>query len=248
MAINIFDIQTIEDFYEYIEIELGAPVIHQEMSIKHLDHAIKKAIQYYISNTGINSTDQKVIKLKVDKNNVNNIILDSSVTNVESIHIKPVGSGGVFDTGVIFDSYSLRNLQYETSSGFNLIGFEIYSQYMSLIQNHFMDGQIFKFNPETGKIIITPTPKIGDEIIMVVDMHFDWNSPLYFNNLFIQQLAVAWAKYYWGFILQKYGDREISGGINVNAGDIFTEGKDSIKELEEKFKEENSFSSYFTMG
>lgn len=245
MSSNIFDIQTIDDFYDYIEIELGSPVIDQEMDIKHLEHSVKKAIQFYIDKSGIGSTAQKTIKLLVT--DPHNIELPSGVTSVGKIYNGGKGNAN-FDTKVLFDKYALSCKTPSRKQRYDLVSKQIYGEYMTLIENHFSGGTIKSYSSDTNILNMNPTPKVGDELIIEVNMSFDWNSPIYFNNIWVQEYAVALAKKYWGWILLKYENRGLTGGATINARDIHEAGVSGIEKLEQEFIDQNTFSGYMSVG
>jgi len=239
----MLNLQTLEDMYEYIETSLGSPVIQIEISVKHLNLAIDKAIKFYTEKGGIGSTSQKVLRVTVT--DPDNIKLPDEIMNVSKVY---TGSNSAFDTGILFDHYSLYGT-YPCGTytiGYNLIGYEIFAQYRTMIENHFMKPQLMTFDPGTKQLLLTPKPAVGDEIIFIADARLPDYDPAYLNNQFIMDYAVAWSNYYWQFILAKYGDRGLSGGITVNAR--LEDAKAEIERLEEQFRVEYSESPYISVG
>jgi len=243
----IINIQTYDEFVNYILVELGHPIIHQEVAKIQVKHAIDKALRYYISKTSMESTRRKVIKITID--DPTSIVLPAGTMAINEVLKSKSGTlSARFGEGVLFDDYSLAWRSGSSYNNYDIISYELYAEYATMVENHFSGGVKFEFSSESRELNIVPTPKIGDEIFLEVEARYDIDSPVYYNNIWIRAYAVAWSKSYWGFNLSKFGDRQLSGGANVNANFIYTEGKSDVEALEEKFKSEYSAGSDLYVG
>lgn len=68
---------------------------------------------------------------------------------------------------------------------------------------------------------------------------------LFTDNLFIKYVT-AWAKLQQGNLMGRY-DWQLPGGVKINYGDMVSQGKEEMKEVEEEVKGMNNNSSFFVM-
>jgi len=222
---KLFNILTVEDFYQYIAVELGAPILKQEVHLLHLEHAVKRAIEYYLENSSMVSSNRQTMSITVT--DPNNIIVPDEVKYIIGVHSATSSNARSY-----LDRIESNLMLYQ--GNFQLIDILIQEQYISLFENHFSKPTGHTFHKDSRKLEVIPKPLVGDEIIIDCGVDLKWDSLFFLNNWWIRDYATALTFGYWATVTSKYGNPIVQGEVTINS-DYFKSEYDTRKEKLEEF-------------
>jgi hypothetical protein len=245
-------IQSLEQMKDYIQIELGAPIVTVEIDrVKQMPQFIDDSIQLfqrynsdegsYLSyaifqtSAGVNEYDlsgyeagfDMEISLGVD--GINTLFAPSH----ELLYSDFIKKGSVFGT-----------MSPDYSPGMVMTSYDTAMLYLKEIKNTF--GKMFtvQYNSNKGKLIITPTPM--EAATGVIYMYKREDAINLYNHPLVKQIIMAKAKMQWGTnLLRKYSNVNMPDGLNVNGQQIYDEGKAEFTEIMDNLKLENPGPDFF---
>lgn len=254
MAIN-----TLAQFRDYIRRELGGgsftnisedePTINVEMSVAQLNQAIEKSISYaarYLFGEG-NYEDFYILTLAAGVSAYSLSALDA----IGALDYTFAGGSSTGPTSVFVPAAQITQTDFFYSNlvnnGLGLTTYEVYLSYFEQIQEAFSVRYRINFIPARSMITITPTPT--EQIVGALRVFRKEISIELYNNILVQELAIANAKIIWGGALSKMKNAELPGGGNF--GDFGTtiksEGREDKEKIIEKMQSE-SYGGWFTTG
>ena len=239
MSINI---TTIEEFRDYVKIELGAPVICVEVSNDQIDHSIFKAIDVFNRYNYSEGNYEDFIVVSVSAGTsaydmpsdiseaIEFVIQDSKgintlFTNQHNLLYNDWVVNGNYPGGNGSNNYSgLELAQYDTSM-----------MQLQEVKDRF--GSLYRavINPNTKKLNLVPTPQENGTAL--VNVYRKTSALTLYNNFLVRELAVAYTMKIWGRNLKKTVI-QLPGGGSVNGDSIFQDAKEDIERIIEDIKGE----------
>ena len=117
----------------------------------------------------------------------------------------------------------------------DLIGFELLSEKMKMIDIKFRQETGFNFNTTTHQIQFVPTPEENAVYgLRVYKMNDPYDHPDIYNNDWFKKYVVALFREQWGDNLTKYTGVPLPGGGSLNGEGIRQKGENDKKALEEE--------------
>lgn len=142
----------------------------------------------------------------------------------------------------IFDIYDLTSTQ--------LIYYEQMMEHLSLLNFELNANPSFEFNRHEGYVYPTCNWSIdvveGDYMILQVYRLLDPKKvPELWNNTWLKRYAIALVKVQFANNLKKYGGIQLAGGVTLNGAEMYQEGIQEKKELEEELYRDLPPSAFF---
>ena len=247
-------IESLGDFREYIQFNLGAPINCIELTTDQYDTAICDAIgiftrymygeavyQDYMAFTvsaGTSAYDlsaydegtlEDVIDFDVSEgfHFVSDFFGDKSVPG-GSFYNQSYGSGGSVSQGL--------------GEGRLMAGIDLAMLYGKEFYNQF--GRYYRtdYRQATGTLTIIPTPT--QTITGLLTVYKREKSRHLYNNILLKKLAVALAMKIWGRVLKKY-TVELPGGGSINGAEIYQDGVAEEEKVMEQIMGEAEQPSFF---
>lgn len=233
-----------------VEERLGMPVIEHNLDNAHIIRAIEDAIRKFADNSHrgtfkryimINSTEE----INVNGLNINTLMEDNTIEQY----------GGICEITDAFASDSLYqnnfwNLaRYQSDYNKNLYNFSnnYYKTDIAIFNMYNADSfkkLNFIVNKQTGDIKIQHDLK--QTKVFILEVFFYYNSDDILENQWVKEYATALAKIKWGNITSKYRNLVLSGGVEINASSLISEGRyDREQLLEELRQDANPLECFF---
>jgi hypothetical protein len=122
------------------------------------------------------------------------------------------------------------------SEGMVLAGYNIATNYLEDIRDTFSTIYLAQYSDARQEFTLIPTPTTsGTGLITVYRKETAANL---YNNILVKELAVAKAKYLWGFQLGKFTMTLPSGGT-INGNEIKQDGKEEMEKIMERIRTES---------
>lgn len=225
---------------DYILRDLGAPVLKINVDKDQIDDRIDDALnrfwQYHTD--GMQRTYYKHV-ITAPEIAAQQITLPTSVMSV--LRVLPLDGQ---------DILSINNLQYVMYitdimdiRRFNGEGLSAYANtlsYLNTIDNLFNYEKVVEFNVhsnilsmETDWSVITPGQYMLVECYIALDP--DMFSSIW-SDYWFRRYATALIKRQWGWNLIKYGNNTLPGGVQINSEEIYREGVQLCKDLEDELE------------
>jgi hypothetical protein len=131
----------------------------------------------------------------------------------------------------------------------DLVGFELLSEKMKMIDIKFRQETGYNFNRTTHQIHFIPTPEENAVYgLRVYKMNDPYDYPDIFNDDWVKKYVVALFREQWGVNLGKYSNVPLPGGGSLNASGILSKGEQQRKELEDELRSTHSLPVDIIMG
>ena len=238
-----------QEFTNFIKRKLGEPFVQIEVSPEQFDDIIDQALLFYTENI-FEGQKNKILILdtvsgQLEYNlgqQINNLY---SVTEVIDVNI----FGNLYPTTF---GLTQQDIDFLFSLGRleagSLVDFEVALQNISAIREVILPKIQWDFNFNTGifRLETEPPPNVNSinrlGIVCSVLLDYDGSgSGKYWSNNFFIDYATALAKIQWGTNMKKFSGFNIPGGGQVNAQEIYQEGKDEKERLEQEALENLGF-------
>jgi len=236
---------TLEQFRDWIKNQLGYPVIIPEIDDTQIDNCIDYAVKYFqqynigegsnleymLFNTvsgqsvydmsGQNILGAFDVELSIGIDGINTLF---SPTH-EILYSDFVQKGSIFTGG-----------QPDYSPGLVLTTYDSAMMYLKEIKNKFGKGYVVRYNQNKEELTIVPTP--SEALTGVLYFYRKEDAINLYNNILVEDLALARAKWIWGQILGKY-TVTMPDGTTINGEALRTEGKEDMKTAEEAMSKQS---------
>jgi len=249
------EINSIEDFREYIKLELGCPVIKVEVSDAQINLFISdvvQAVHRYLTGEGI----VKEYMSFTCAAGVSAYDVPDEVAAISDFQGPNTGAGGIntlfspthlllydqMQSGLLYGSGQAGAVQQGGALQLNY--WQIGQQTISDVEHLFKKRYRTTFSPMEKKLFIYPTPD-QDGIAMITAWRKVDSVTLY-NNYWVKKLAVAKTMMHWGRHLKKYSVT-MPGGSTMNGSEIYQDGKIEYDESFAQMKRE-AFIPFFKVG
>jgi hypothetical protein len=231
-------IQSKQEFRNYLRSMLGGGspgegILNIEVSTESMDNAIEKAVkeaQRYLAGEGIYE-DYFVFTLSAGVS-----AYDMSGSDVYGVIDFELGSTGTNSINTLF---SPLNLMYGSSfssmftgagTGLAIANYQAMLLYLDTIKDFFTISYKIDFNELEQRMMVVPCPT--ENCVGVLRLWRKEAAINLYNNLLVQDLALAIVKTIWGMVLSKY-PMTLPDGANIRefGRDIWQEGKEEKKDI-----------------
>jgi hypothetical protein len=179
----------------------------------------------------------------------NYLVLPDDVVSVQGVlQSQSTDMTGIFPGGSIFPMMlggMLGNDQACGDVGYNLVSYVAMREYMATLEFLFFPPIQYNFNQRTHRLFVDTNNfnrqsgaggGVGSMLCLecMVKPSPDVYPDLW-NDLWIKKYCVALVKSQWGRNLTKYNQVNLPGGITMNGDQILQQGREDVKELEQRF-------------
>jgi hypothetical protein len=179
----------------------------------------------------------------------NYLVLPDDVVSVQGVlQSQSTDMTGIFPGGSIFPMMlggMLGNDQACGDVGYNLVSYVAMREYMATLEFLFFPPIQYNFNQRTHRLFVDTNNfnrqsgaggGVGSTLCLecMVKPSPDVYPDLW-NDLWIKKYCVALVKSQWGRNLTKYNQVNLPGGITMNGDQILQQGREDVKELEQRF-------------
>jgi len=226
-------IQTLEQFRDYLKIMNGYPVINVEVDDSQLNQIIDDTIQtyqrhgnqegnfldYLIFNASAGVSEYSLsgyegafdIELSIGLDGINTLFSPSH----ELLYSDFVRKGSIIsDTP-------------DYNPGLTLTSWDAAFLFLQEIKNKFGRMYTVRYNPNRGTLHINPTP--SQNVTGVVYMYKKESAQYLYNHELVKKLAIGKTKDLWGHILGK-NELTMPDGITLNGDGIKADGERIVEE------------------
>lgn len=240
---------TREEFKQWCLRKLGEPVTKVNCENTQVEDRIDEALQTFFKYHADGSKQATITYTITDEDIINNYI--TLPDNVFSIsRIVPMSSGGgIFDRGIFDVRYRIHLSELYSQGGIyrggNLAYYDMQKSNLALIDRMFNIQKSFRYNRYENKIhfeesIANIVANEGNQICFRAYTMLDVeNNYRVWSDDWLQDYTTALIKQQWGMNLMKYSGVQMIGGVTLNGTELFQQGTEEIRELEEKLKSEN---------
>jgi len=122
----------------------------------------------------------------------------------------------------------------------DLIGFELLSEKMRMIDIKFRQETGYDYNTTTNEVQFTPTPEENDIYALRVYRAVDpYDYPNVYNNDWLKKYVIALFRIQWGKNLTKHSGVQMINGATLNGEGILRMGLDDKRALEEELEKKH---------
>jgi hypothetical protein len=233
-------IATMDEFRDYIKIELGSPVVCVEVSDQQITQSIFKSIDFFNRYNYTEGNYEDFIKVEVSAGVSAYDMPDDIAEAIEFIIQDNKGINTLFtNTHNLLYNEWVVNGNYPGGTG-NYSGLEL-AQYDSDMM-HLQDikdkfGSLYRavINPNTKQLNLVPTPQQNGTAL--VNVYRKTSAQALYNNYLVRELAVAYTMLIWGRNLKKTVI-QLPGGGSVNGDSIYQDAVQEIEKIKEDIKGE----------
>lgn len=230
-----------QDFRNYIRSMLGGGspgegVINIEVSNESMNNAIDKAVkeaERYLAGEGIYE-DYFVMNLSAGVSAYS--MSGADVAGVIDFELSNPGVGSInqlFSPLNMMYGASWSSLFTNTGPGMSLANYQSIMIYLEAIKDFFTISYKIDFNELSQVFTIQPTPT--ENSVGLLRLWRKEQAVNLYNNVLVQELAIAWVKHIWGMILSKQTMLFPDGSSVKEFGQmIWQEGKEEKKYLIER--------------
>lgn len=171
----------------------------------------------------------------------NYIVLPDDIVGVEEIlrgGSSGMAGGGIVPPGMIYPGL-IGSISGDgcDNSGFGMIQYWAYQEYMSLLQFTFFPPKMYNFNQRTHRLWID-----GDlsdlRGILCLQCMAKPNPDIFpdlWNDLWLKEFSTALIKAQWGRNLTKYSQVSLPGGITLNGDRILGDAQQELQTIKDRF-------------
>lgn len=256
-----------QEFIEYCLRRLGYPVHNIEVDPEQVDDRIDDALNYY-QEYHYDAVEHVYVPYVITETDIQNQYITIDPDLIRVIQILPIQSG--FDTDLrdmlqlnMMDSlrnpFSTTNYTTTASDQTGHYGsFKDNVEYFGMNQelstlDHMLERTIpIRFSRHTDRIHLDMNWKninVGTIIVVEGKKIIDPETyPDVYNDWWLKRYATALIKRQWGENLIKFSGLQLTGGLQLDANQIFTSAEEEIRNLEEEIQEKFEISPVFMVG
>lgn len=235
-----------DDLIEYAYRKLGKPVINIEVDDTQAQDRVEDALQLYIQRH-FDGVQEEWIKYTLTATDISRGYKIMNNDIVEVVELIPMNSTtSEAWTGIIYQ-FRLHHLENFTSP--DMTNYIITMQHINLVKQLLTPVRTFTFNHLTHKLTLLGDMSEGNFFVAKVykALDTDFYTDI-FNDEWMKKYTTALIKKQWGSNLKKFGNVQMPGGVELNAQEIFEEGREEVQELEQEFSEKYELPVDFFFG
>jgi len=235
----------------HIKQHFGYPMVEVELNDAQLNGVINQAYNFH-KKWGIGHSTQEVFFTKSLSAGVREYDMPAGVHSV--IDVKDYSS----NMGSSSELFTINSTIYQqfvnNISGFSLVDYELAMQFVDMLERYQVSRFSWTYHSFNNTLLLSPTPSTDDMLTYDYMMmrcfieegykidddtqDSDWREHLY-DDPWMQEYCIALAKIVLGHIRRKFTGFDSIGnaGINMDGGELVSEGKEEKMQLEEEFKE-----------
>lgn len=249
-----FNINNRQEMMEYALRALGHPVIQINVDAAQLNDRIDDALDLFweYHNEG---TEQVFIHYQVTQDDVDRgyMKLPDEVTSVtDVILVDGTGTNGIAGINLSYQMFitDLMNVRRILQGG--LSNYYVSMQHLNTITQTFNPRKRLTFNCHHSRLKIlggTPGISVGDWIAIEAYVIIDPEQVSQaWSSRWLKKYVIAQFKKQWGDNLIKYGGAQLPGGVVLNAEQIYNDGRQDCKDLEEELRNNYEYPVDFMVG
>ncbi len=231
---------------------LGHPVVEVNVDDQQIEDLIDDAIQY-MQEYHFDGVQRIYLTHTVTASDFANRYISITNPNIVSVlKLYPVGfqshAANMFDVRyqlALSDFYGLHSL--------DLTHWTMVQQHLRLLQQILEPEKNVRFSRVTNRLYIDADwdedLKTGANIILecyaVIDP--ETHNEVY-DNILLKRYVTALLKRQWGQNLSKFDGIQLPGGVTFNGKDIYTEGDEEVKKIEEEIQDKYELPTDFFHG
>jgi hypothetical protein len=231
---SLFQITTAAELKEWIKANLGHPCIQLEIEqedrggLGHINLGIEYGIDFFIRHNQHEGAYKDLMILTLQPG-IHTYDIPDDIC--EAVQAQPVFGNG-FTPFTSFDVGARESLVATTGwAQFDLVTYVAAQQYLGDVRKYIgkkYDLQVF---PEQHKMRVYPTPRDGEERVVIVEVYRRQVMLELYNHFLARQLMVAKTREFWGSILGK-DSFTLPGGGTVNGDQILAKAEKDIEKWE----------------
>jgi hypothetical protein len=226
-----------KEFKEYILRKIGAPVIQINLSDEQIEDRIDEAISffrdYHYDGSQLVYLKHQITQEELDRGWITLPERLLGVTKIFDIGASISSGVGMFN---VTYQFVLNNIQDITS--FNVNNYYMTMQHLQLIQEILVGKPMIRYNRHVNRLyidikrdLITPGTFIIIEAYDIVDEDFYED---FWKDRWLQNYAAALVREQWGFVLTKFTNMQLVGGVQFNGEQILNDAKEERRAMEEQ--------------
>jgi len=230
---------------------LGAPVIEINVDEDQVEDRIDDALQFY-QEYHDDAIVRSYYKHKLTASDISNsyIAIPDSITSVTKL--LDFGSGSVEKFFDVEYQMRLQDLYTFNIMTRNLQLYEQRTQHLALLDHRINSTELLRFNRHMNRLHIDEgfgDLQVDDYIVVEGYEIIDPNTYTdVWNDMFLKKYATALIKRQWGQNMSKFEGMQLPGGVTMNGLEIFNQGNEEVKELEEEMQLAWQMPDDFLMG
>ncbi len=231
-----------EKLIEYIQDELGYPIVRVEVTEKQYNNNINKAIEEFVE-VAEGGVQMRFATLTTTAGTFDYALNWDVHAIIQVYNDANAGWIAVFPDKAVADLYGSKVLP----SG-DLISVEFTRNYLSTLEHLFDTNPRFDFNSVTKKLHLFEDPG-NDTFAYAYYQKMDSSSESnIYDNIWIKDFSVALCRLQWGRNLMKYAGTPLPGNVQQNGMEIISEAKEDIERLRSDLDEKYSLPAGFIYG
>jgi hypothetical protein len=230
-----------QEFKEYILRKIGAPVIQINLSDEQIEDRIDEAIQFW-NDYHYNGSEHVYLKHQLTQTDLDNGFIELPT----EVYQRLLGITRVFDMGVSISSgtgmfnvtyqFVLNNIQDIT--GYNVSNYYMTMQHLQFIQEVLVGKPMIRYNKHVNKLHLDMTmSKLTPGNFIIIEGYDIIDEGLYsdmWNDRWLQNYAAALVREQWGFVLTKFTNMQLVGGVQFNGEQILNDAREERRAMEEQ--------------
>ena len=251
------------DVIEKIKRRLGYPMVKVELTSEQFEDAIDDARNKFIKWAVGNATQEQYCLVMLSGGQDE---YDMPSTCTEVVGYSTRTTGGI-NTLFTMENYMYNRGMYDAlymRGSYDLVSYHIARDFLDTIRRYSVDQYNFLYHPYTNVLEINPIPPSGNCLTWTDTygvIHGPYDSPGFllvrffavegsdsdlYGKVWIQDYATALCKITLGRVRSKFENFAAIGnvGIQLDGGDLITEGKEDVERLSESVKEEEAYLGY----
>lgn len=248
------NITNLAEFKGWIRTQLGGGYISTgsivvELTDEHIESCIHDAIEYAYEAGLYDSTLEDYIQINLSAG-VSTYDVSAIAPDATEMLFLDAGLANMGGPSVLFSPINLlyggqNPVTAYGMSYLQLTSFEVFSQYLSLVNRMFAVEFRLNYNQYTKQLRVVPTPT--ENMTAVVKTYNKTAAASLFQNPWVKQLALANARIIWGTILSKYKGIDLPGrGSAAEFGESMMHfGMDKQAEYMKKMEGQRGFYGIF---
>ena len=227
---------TKSELKEYCLRRLGKPVIEINIDEDQMDDRIDEAILYY-QDYHFDGTEKTFLK---------HVITDDDKTNEYiSVGASTIGVVNLFDIGDATSTNNLFNVRYQIALNdlYDLSRYDLVPFYMNFMNIRFIEEiligkQPLRYNRHVNKLHIDMDwGKVEVGNYLVAEVYAKVDPEAYgdvYSDRWLLRYTTALFKVQWGSNLSKFVGMQLPGGIQFNGDQIYQQGVEDKRNLEQE--------------
>jgi hypothetical protein len=228
---------TRKEFKEYVLRKIGAPVIQINLSDEQIEDRIDEAISffrdYHYDGSQLVYLKHQITQEEIDRGWITLPERLLGVTKIFDIGASVSSGVGMFN---VTYQFVLSNIQDITS--FNVNNYYMTMQHIQLIQEILVGKPIIRYNRHVNRLYIDiKTDRIAPGTYIVIEGYDIIDEDFYsdfWKDRWLQNYASALIREQWGFILTKFTNMQLVGGVQFNGEQILNDAREERRAMEEQ--------------